>query len=183
MNNEEIVLADDNTESVGFLFKLRIPSLIVGLVLGIFLAFVTSRFEEVLSKNIAIAYFIPLVVYLADAVGTQTQSIFTRGLKTGANFMKYFTKESCLGILFGLIFGLLVIPFIILIFNSKELAFTIAISLFLAIASAPLVSLGVSEVLQKENRDPAVGAGPIATVIQDTLSVLIYGFVASIIIL
>jgi Mg/Co/Ni transporter MgtE len=37
--------------------------------------------------------------------------------------------------------------------------------------------------LQLEHSDPAVGAGPIATVVQDTVSILIFGFIASAIIL
>ncbi len=182
--NQRIILADDDTESIGFLFRLRIPSLVVGLVLGIVLSFVVSRFEEVLSKNVAVAFFIPLVVYLADAVGTQTQNVYARDLKGGkTSFKKYFVKEGMLGIVFGLVFGLLVIPIILFWFQDFDLAFTVSLSLFGAVASAPLIALAVTEVLQLEHKDPAVGSGPIATVLQDTASVLIYGLIASAIIL
>lgn len=184
MNKEKIILADDDTESVAFLFKLRIPSLVAGLILGIILSFVTSRFEEVLSKNIAVAFFIPLVVYLADAVGTQTQNIYARDLKGGkASFKKYLAKESILGISFGLLFGLLVLPITLLWFKNLELAITVALSLFGAIASAPIIALVVTEALQLKHKDPAVGSGPIATVVQDTTSVLIFGLIASALIL
>ena len=184
MRKEKIILADDDTESTGFLFRFRTPSLFIGLILGIVLSFVASRFEDVLSKNVAVAFFIPLVVYLSDAVGTQTQNIYTRDLKSGrASFKNYLFKESILGVLFGLIFGGLVMPIILIWFKNWELAVTISLSLFCAIASAPLISLVVTEALQLEHKDPAVGAGPIATVIQDTVSVLIYGLIASAIIL
>ena len=52
-----------------------------------------------------------------------------------------------------------------------------------SIAIAPIVALLVTEFLSLEHSDPAVGSGPIATVIQDTLSILIYGIIASAIIL
>ncbi|HAE36387.1 MAG: MgtE integral membrane protein [Candidatus Nomurabacteria bacterium GW2011_GWF2_35_66] len=184
MNKDGIEYADDDKESVWTLMKLRVPSLVLGLVLGVALSFVTSRFEEVLAVNISVAFFIPFVVYMADAVGTQTQNIYSRDLKSGkALFRKYLFKESILGITLGLIFGLIIFPVIIFWFNSFELALAVSLSTFGAIASAPLIALLITEVLELEHLDPAVGAGPIATVIQDTASVLIYGFIASALIL
>ena len=92
--SKKIQYANDNTESVKRLARMRIPALAIGLTLGIFLSFTTSRFEELLSTNIKIAFFIPFIVYMADAVGAQTQNIYTRDLKTGkANFKKYLAKK------------------------------------------------------------------------------------------
>ena len=76
MNHKQsIEYADDDTESVRTLVRLRFPSLICGLFLGIAISFLTSRFEEVLSKNIQVAYFLPFVIYMAAAVGTQTEAM------------------------------------------------------------------------------------------------------------
>jgi magnesium transporter len=180
MNNDKIEYADDDKESVLTLLRLRIPSLIIGLILGIVLSFITSRFEEVLAKNISIAYFIPFVVYIADAVGTQTQNIYTRDLKSGkARFKKYLLKESILGFVLGSIFGLIIFPIVFFWFNSFDLALAVGLSTFGAIASAPLIALFITEILELENLDPAVGAGPIATVVQDAASILIYGLIAT----
>lgn len=184
MNKDKIEYADDDKESVWTLMKLRIPSLLLGLVLGVLLSFVTSRFEEVLARNISMAFFIPFVVYMADAVGTQTQNIYSRDLKSGkARFSKYLIKESILGVALGAIFGLIIFPIIIIWFGAFDLALAVSLSTFGAIASAPLIALLITEILQLDHLDPAVGAGPIATVIQDTTSILIYGFIASAIIL
>ncbi|MFA6074174.1 MAG: magnesium transporter [Candidatus Woesearchaeota archaeon] len=184
MKKDGIEYADDDKESVWTLMKLRIPSLVLGLILGVALSFVTSRFEEVLAKNISVAFFIPFVVYMADAVGTQTQNIYSRDLKSGkAIFKKYLLKESILGVTLGLIFGLIILPVVILWFHSFNLALAVSISTFGAIASAPLIALIITEILQLDHLDPAVGAGPIATVVQDTASILIYGFIASAILL
>ena len=81
MNNLNLKYADDDNESVTTLFKLRAPSLLVGLFLGIGISFITSSFEEVLSRNIHVAFFLPFVVYMADAIGTQTEAIYPRDLK------------------------------------------------------------------------------------------------------
>lgn len=176
--------ADDDTESVRYLFGLRVPSLGLGLLLGLVLSFATSRFEEVLTANIHVAFFIPFVVYIAAAVGTQTQSIYARDLRSGkANFHRYLIKEGALGLLLGLVFGAFTLPIVFLWFQSMELAMAVSGAVFCTIATAPIISLLVTEAFQLEHSDPAVGAGPIATVIQDTASVIIYGVIASAIIL
>ncbi len=182
--SEKIIYAEDDTNSLKRLLKLRLPSLIVGLALGIVLSFITSRFEEVLAKNIQIAFFIPFIVYMADAVGTQTESIYIRDLKTGkAIFKKYLIKETALGIILGLISSLAVALITFIWLGSTKLTFAISLAMFGAVAIAPLVALIVTELLQLEHTDPAVGAGPIATVVQDTISVVIYGLIASAVIL
>lgn len=181
---DKIQYADDDVSPIKRLLSLRFPPLLIGLFLGLVLSFTVSKFEEVLSQNIAVAFFIPFVVYLASAVGAQTQSIYVRDLKTGkASFKVYLFKETAIGVALGLVFSLITAPIIFLWFKSADLTWAVSLSVFGAIATAPLIALLVTELLQIEHHDPAVGAGPIATVIQDTVSVLIYGAIASAIIL
>lgn len=175
-----IMYADDDVVSVRRLAFMRLPSLMIGLVLGIALSFATSRFEEVIHIDVKVAFFIPFIVYMADAVGTQTQNIYARDLRTrSAVFKHYLSKEAALGLLFGAISGVLSAGIVALWFDAPILALAVGISMFGAVAVSPLVALLVTEFLQIERTDPAVGAGPIATVVQDTLSVMIYGLVAS----
>lgn len=99
--NNKIKYADDNYEPIKTLFKLRLPSLIIGLGLGICISFVTSNFEEVLAQNVQVAFFMPFVVYISDAIGTQTETIYSRNLKTGnVKLGRYLRKESLLGMTF-----------------------------------------------------------------------------------
>lgn len=181
---KKIIYAEDDTEPIRLLLRLRIPSLIFGLFLGLLLSFITSKFETVLSQNVSLAFFIPFIVYLADAVGTQTQTIYVRDLKTGrANFKVYLFKELVLGIILGLLFSIMTALIVMLWFKSYELTLVIFLSVFGAVISAPIVAMIVSEILQLEREDPAVWAGPVATVIQDTVSVLIFGLIACAILL
>src|SRR3989338_7240373 len=102
------VYADDDTESVRFLLRLRIPPLILGLFLGLGISILTSRFEEVLAANVHVAFFIPFIVYIAAAVGAQTQAIYSRDLKSRhAKLKNYLMKEPLLGLALGVIFGLI----------------------------------------------------------------------------
>ncbi|MCE9586047.1 magnesium transporter [Candidatus Uhrbacteria bacterium] len=184
MSWERIIYADDDTESVKKLVRLRLPSILVGLFLGVVLAVVFSRFEQVLSRDIRVAFFVPFVIYMADAVGTQTQNIFARDLKSRrAHFKKYLVKETGVGMILGFISGTVSGIAALIWFQDPTLMLVVGTSMFLAVSTAPHVALIVTELLQLEHLDPAVGAGPIATVIQDTLSVLIYGIIASIVLL
>lgn len=176
--------ADDDILPVRRLVRMRIPSLMIGLLLGISLSFVTSRFEELLATNIEFAFFIPFVVYIAAAVGSQTQNIYARDLKSGhANFKKYLIKEMLIGLTLGTISSLAIATIISIWFDSLDLTFAVSMATFGAISLAPLIALLVTHFFKLEHSDPAVGAGPISTVIQDVISVLIYGLVASWIVL
>jgi magnesium transporter len=178
------VYADDDTSSLSELFKLRIFPLLIGLFLGLGISFITSRFEEVLSRNIALAFFLPLIVYLADSIGTQTQTIYIRDLRTGkANFKNYLVKETLLGIIFAFIFSVISCFVIFFWFKSLLLTLSIGISIFLVISIAPVMALCVTKVVYYFREDPAVAAGPIGTVIRDIISVVIYGYVSSLLIL
>lgn len=183
-HHKPIKYADDDTESVRDLLKIRIPSLVVGLGLGIIISFLTSRFEEVLAHNIQVAFFLPFIVYMAAAIGTQTQAIYSRDLKTGkAKFHTYLIKESFLGLVVGIAFGIISGLIVHWWLADSLLAVSVGLSMFAAVASAPLVALLITEVLQLLREDPAAGAGPIATVFQDMISVLIYGLISSLILL
>lgn len=180
----KIEYIDDDKAPLKRLLTLRIPSLLCGLVLGLVLSIITSKFETVLASNIALAFFIPFIVYLADAVGTQTQTIYVRDLKTGkADFKKYLFKESLLGVVLGSGFAAVTWAIVAYWFNSIPLACAIALSVFGAVGTAPLIALVIAEILELEREDPAVWSGPLATVVQDVVSMVIFGGVASAILL
>ena len=62
----------------------RLPWLLVGLLGSVAATLVVARFEERLTAQVAVAFLIPAIVYLADAVGTQTEAVVVRGLSFNA---------------------------------------------------------------------------------------------------
>lgn len=173
-------IANDEHDGVGLLIKLRIPWLIIGLLGGTAASFIVSRFEAVISQNISLAFFLPLIVYMSDAVGTQTETIFVRDLTKGrAKFRSYLFKEFVLGIFLGVVFGSSIGLIAFLWLKSFDVALTVGLAMAVNIALAPLVALIVPEILFKEHTDPALGGGPFTTIVQDIISLLIYLLVAS----
>lgn len=176
------IYADDATEKVGLLLKLRLPWLVVGLLGGIVVSLVVSNFENIISKNIGLAYFVPIITYLSDAVGTQTETIYVRNLvKKQISFYTYLLKELSLGVALGLLFGLIIGLFAFFWLGSIKLALSVGLAMCINIIIAPLMALLIPEILFKEHTDPALGAGPFTTVVQYLISLLVYFGIAVII--
>jgi magnesium transporter len=65
-------------------------------------------------------------------------------------------------------------PIILLRWGTADVAVAVAVALFSACSVASLLAMSLPWGLRRLNYDPAFAAGPLATVIQDLVSVLIY---------
>jgi len=156
----------------------RLPWLVLGLLGSALAAVLVRGFEEELAAEVRLAFFIPGVVYMADAVGTQTEALVIRGLSVGVAIGGVFRLEVLTGLLVGLLLGTLSVPAIWLVLGSAELAITVSLSLVSACAVAAIVAMSLPWLMSRMGRDPAFGSGPLATVVQDLLSLLIYFAIA-----
>ncbi|MCP9270998.1 magnesium transporter [Mycolicibacterium sp. CAU 1645] len=152
----------------------RMPWLVVGLVGATLSAVLMSAFEAQLSTSVAIAYFVPGIVYLADAVGTQTETLAIRGLSVGVGIRRVIVPESMTGLLVGVLLGGMTLPLVVLLTGDWMLAIAVAITLLAASTIATVVALALPWLLHRLGMDPAFGSGPLATVVQDLLSLAIY---------
>lgn len=169
--------------SLDHIVKIRLPWLVLGLLGGAFLSFFVSEYQSLLEKDISLAFFIPLIVYMSDAVGTQTDAIYIRiDSRGGFSFWKYFFKEILVGIFMGAILGAGMMAISWFWLKNVEISLTIGLAMFINVAIAPAVVLIITETIEKLHSDPAAGVGPFATVIQDFISVMIYFAVAMVIV-
>lgn len=158
----------------------RLPWLLVGLAGSGVAAWVMASFERALLSNVAIAFFVPAIVYLADAIGTQTEAVAVRGLSlTHTPLSAILVRELSAGLLIGVALGLAAAPMIGLAFGDWPLAATVAISIAVAGGVASTVGLLLPWMLSHAGFDPAFGSGPVATVVQDVLSLLVYFGIAA----
>jgi magnesium transporter len=175
-------LISDTHQRLKTLISRRLPWLLIGLVGGTAASFMVSSFENVLRENIQLAFFVPMIVYMSDAVGTQTETIFVRDLtEHRANFFKYIWKELYIGLSLGVILGVLIGVIAYLWLHDMPTALTVALAMFVNVTVAPVLALVIPEALFKEHKDPALGAGPFTTVVQDFISLFIYFVVATLI--
>ena len=153
----------------------RLPWLLAGLAGSALATLTMAGFEPTLSRNMAIAFFVPGIVYLADAIGTQTEAVAVRGLSlTHAGIGRLLAGELRSGMLIGASLGLLSFFPIFLIFGDARLAGAVASAIFAAGTVAAGLGMLLPWLLARGGRDPAMGSGPLATVIQDVVSLLVY---------
>jgi len=58
----------------------RLPWLLAGLAGSAAATAAMAGFEDLIQAHVAVAFFVPALVYLADAIGTQSEAIAVRGL-------------------------------------------------------------------------------------------------------
>jgi magnesium transporter len=168
-----------STERISRRFAHRLPWLSIGL-LGAFLAAgIIGVFEGQLEAEVLVAFFVPGVVYMADAVGTQTETLVIRGLSLGIPLRRVVVQELITGALLGLVLALLTFPVISLVWGNAEVAAAVAVAMFTASAVATVVAMALPSLIRRAGGDPAFGSGPLATVVQDLLTVTVRFLAAS----
>ncbi len=161
----------------------RLPWLLVGMAGSVLATAMMTRFEAALAAHIAVAFFIPAIVYLTDAVGTQSEAVAVRGISlTGADLAPLLFGELCTGVLLGLALGSLAYPLVWLVFGSAALAATVTLALTAGSSVATTIGFLLPWLFARLGYDPALGSGPVATVVQYMLSLLIYFMIASVLV-
>jgi magnesium transporter len=156
----------------------RLPWLLLGLAGAMVSAVLVGSFEDELDKKVLLAFFIPGVVYMADAVGTQTETVIIRGMAASVSLRGVLRRELLTGALIGLIVAGAFLPFALIAWGDGGMAVAVAMALFASCSVATLVAVTLPAIFQHFGRDPAFGSGPLATVIQDLLSIAIYFAIA-----
>lgn len=153
----------------------RVPWLAAGLAGAGVATAAMAGFEATLSSHIAVAFFVPGIVYLADAIGTQSETIAVRGLSlTRTGIGPLLAGELRTGMLLGAILGLASFLPVWVFFGEARLAAAVSSAIFAAGTLAAGLGLLLPWWLARAGRDPALGSGPLATVVQDILSLLVY---------
>lgn len=152
----------------------RLPWLVVGLAGALLAAGVVSGYEETLRAHVLVASFLPGVVYLADAVGTQTEALVIRGLSLGVGIRQVVRRESITGALLGCLLGATALVLVGAFWQDTDVALAVALAILAASLVATLVAMALPWLFHRLGTDPAFGSGPLATVIQDIITVAVY---------
>jgi magnesium transporter len=162
-------------------FRHRVPWLLVGLIGALLSADLVGWFESQLQSTVMLAFFIPGIVYLADAVGTQTETVVVRGLSVGVSMRRMVKREMLAGLAIGIALALVAYPLVLWRWHHADIALCVGIAVFAACSTATVAAMTLPWLLDSLGLDPAFGSGPLATVIQDLLSILIYFEIAHVV--
>ncbi len=152
----------------------RLPWLGLGLLGVLVSAGLLAASEERLNANLAVAFFLPGIIYLAAAVGNQTQTLAIRGLSVGVGLRSVAGREALTGLLVGAVLAVAMYLVVAVGWQDATLGAAVALAVLTASTAATLVAMALPWLLQKAGKDPAFGSGPVATIIQDLMSITIY---------
>jgi magnesium transporter len=163
-------------------FRHRIPWLLLGLGGALIAADLVGRFETQLQINILLTFFIPGIVYLADAVGTQTETIVVRGLSLGVPMGRMISRELLAGFAIGAALAVIAGPLVWWRWGDPQVGLSVGLSVLAACSTATLAAMALPWLFDSFGLDPAFGSGPLATVVQDLLSIWIYLFITTLVV-
>ena len=177
------VEADD---SIFELTKARLPWLILGLFGGLGSVFILESYESIMStKSLrALFFYTPLIAAMAGNVGVQSSAIVVQGLANDVikdSLISRLFKEISLTILNGIILGGLIILFGLIIEQPIDMSITISVSMILVIIVAALIGTSVPIILDRLGIDPAIATGPFITTGNDIIGILLFFYIAKII--
>ena len=93
------------------IWLVRLPFLLIALAGGIAAGFIIEGFEEILEAVVVVAFFIPVILDMGGSVGSQSSTVFARGVVLGQinvhSFLKPFLKETGVGLTIGVISGVI----------------------------------------------------------------------------
>jgi len=105
----------------------RLPWLLIGLAGSALVTVTMAGFDATLASSVAVAFFVPGIVYLADAIGTQTEAAAVRGLSLVHEPLPHLVwGELRTGLLMGITLASIALPAVWLAFGELPLALPVA---------------------------------------------------------
>nr|WP_290854629.1 magnesium transporter [Flaviramulus sp.] len=175
------VEADD---SILQLTRARLPWLFLGLVGGIGAFLIMEGFQESFNKYAVLFFFTPLIAAMAGNVGVQSSAIIVQGLANDdvkGSINSRLIKEMLLAALNGIILAAFLFLFVWITQGKANTALAISVSLVVVIIVAGLIGTFVPLFLNKRGIDPAIATGPFITTSNDIFGILIYFWIAKMI--
>ncbi|MEF3078008.1 magnesium transporter [Winogradskyella poriferorum] len=174
----------DSDDSIFDLTRARLPWLFLGLVGGVGAFLIMEGFQEAFSKYAVLFFFTPLIAAMAGNVGVQSSAIIVQGLANDdvkGSVNKRLIKEMLLAALNGTILALFLFIFVWITKGEFNTALAISVSLIAVIIVAGLIGTFVPLFLDKRGIDPAIATGPFITTSNDIFGILIYFWIAKLI--
>ncbi len=175
------VEADD---SIFHLTRARLPWLFLGLLGGVGAAAIMGGFEELIGKHAILFFFTPLIAAMAGNVGVQSSAIIVQGLANDdikGSLGKRLVKETLLAALNGIILASILLLFTWWWNGDILVAMAISLSLVSVIIVAGIIGTFIPIFLHKRGIDPAIATGPFITTSNDIFGILIYFYIAKLI--
>ena len=168
------VKADEElSDSVWFTARSRFGWLFVNLLTAFLASSVLGLFETELQKMVALAVLAPIVAGQGGVAATQTMTVAVRALATRdlgpANALRVTLRETAVGLLNGLGFGLLTGIIAGIWFHELGIGVVIALAMTVNLVAGALGGILIPLALERFRSDPAVSSVVFVTTVTDVV--------------
>lgn len=163
------------------LAKARFTWLLLLSIAAVLTVNVLNVFQGTLEQVVTLALFIPLLIGIGGNTGSQTATTMVRALSTGevepSDLIRVLVREVTVGLLLGSMLAAIgLVP--VWLFAGKEIALVVVLTLVTICTMATLVGAVIPLFLQRMGIDPAVASAPFISTLVDATGLLIYFFMA-----
>jgi magnesium transporter len=168
--------------SINELYRKRVGWLVVLVFANIFTGAGIAFFEDVIAANLALLFFLPLLVASAGNAGAQSATLMVRGLATGdvsgRDALKLLGREILVAGALGLTMSVAVMA-VGYLRAGFDVALVVSLTMMLVVMIGSLIGMLLPFALARFKFDPATASTPLITTIADVSGVLIYFAIAS----
>jgi magnesium transporter len=159
-------------------FRFRFPWLTATIASGVGCAVLTSVFEVTLAKSIVLAFFLALVLGLAESVSIQSMTVTIQTLRSVRPNWRWFGRALRREMLTACLIALactVVVGFIVLVWQrDAAAAIVVGGGVGAAALAACFFGLCVPTALHSLQLDPKIAAGPITLALTDIVTLVSY---------
>jgi len=159
-------------------FRSRFPWLGCNVAAGILAAVLSGVYQDELKKVVALAFFIPVVLNLAESVSSQSVSLTLQALHrrppTWKSMLQTLRSELATGLLLGFGSGSIVALVALVWLGHFQLVLCLLGGITGGVAGAAVLGIALPILLRLFRLEPRVAAGPIALAGADVLTILLY---------
>jgi magnesium transporter len=170
--------AETHQDSPVLAFRQRFPWLGCNLAAGVLAAFLSGVYEEELNRVVALAFFIPVVLNLAESVSSQSVSLALQTLRgtrpTWTSIFVKVRKEFSTGLMLGLGSGAVVALVGLVWLSNYRVALCLLGGITGGVIGAAILGLIMPMALRMLRLEPRVAAGPIALAGADVMTIVLY---------
>ena len=165
----------------------RMPWLLVTLGGTFVTAAVLRAYQATITEIAATMFFVPAVTAMSGNVGLQSSTTFVRALALGEiqfnDIFRLAMREMITGAIIGLICGTVVgvaaVWFVDAGTDGVRLGAVVGFAMIVAISISAAIGTVVPLLLDRWGKDPALGAGPFITTVNDIVALFIYMSIAT----
>lgn len=161
------------------------------LCVNLFTAFIATRFislfEGTIEQLVVLATLMPIVASVGGNTGHQTSALMIRGLALNHvqrdTLWYIYRKETAIGLINGLVWGAVLGLFAWGLYQSPLLGLVMMMAVTLNLVLAALLGVSVPVLLDRFDRDPAMGSSVMLTFATDSMGFFLFLGLASLILI